>query len=261
MAWWMGLDKDIYVDVEEARQRFEARPYPEEGRLPSLFGPVGSRPTAVLARQVASPCYEVLWFARVARRHGYRPVVIEHRSDRFTVHNPYKRSLATLPIVVGRSRNGRSILRRQKVVDLVAAEGRGLQEVVTTSGEGLLDYHHRKLDLVMGAEAPQVIDLLDILPGCATDPNLYYLEFFKMLSRRLVLFEDFVADDQTAAFFQRTILPAYRRAVTDTGRVPQIARLVPGKRTSSPFWMSYPALVADDPSWVQRAPERAIALA
>ena len=74
-----------------------------------------------------------------------------------------------------------------------------------------------------------------------------------MLSGPLVLFEDFVADDQTAAFFQRIVLPTYRQAASETGSTPQIARLVPGRRTSSPMWNAYPAAVADDPSWIHAA--------
>lgn len=253
MSWWSGLDEDIYTNVDDMKSRIEVGPESSEAWWPQTLKLRLTKPTAVLARQIASPSYEMMWFTRLARRHGFDTLVIEHRSDQFTVHNPYKRSLATLPIVVGRSQNGRPIMRRQKMVDLAAAEGRRLEEVVTRTGEGLLDYHHRKLAQVLGADTPRVIDLSEIVSTCATGAAGYYLEFLKLFSGRLVLFEDFVADNQTAAFFQSTVLPAYRQAVSDTGRVPQIARLVPGPRTSSPIWNSYPAAVADDQSWIKRA--------
>lgn len=253
MSWWSGLDEDIYVNVADVKSRIDVDPEHGPAWWPQALGQHLTRPTAVLARQIASPSYEMMWFTRLARRHGFDALVIEHRSDRFTVHNPYKRSLATLPIMVGRSQNGRPIMRRQKMVDLAAAEGRRLEDVVTRTGESLLDYHHRKLAQVLGPDTPRVIDLSDVVPTYTTGAAGYYLEFLKMFSGRLILFEDFVADDQTAAFFQHTVLPAYRQAVSDTGRLPQIARLVPGPRTSSPIWNSYPAAVADDPSWIQRA--------
>lgn len=249
MSWWSGMDSDVYVSMDEAKACAKANL--SDMRWPSALRQHLTRPTAVLARHVASPSYETMWFARVARRHGFQALIIEHRSDRFTAHNPAKRSLATLPVVVGRSRNGQAIVRRQKIVDTAAAEGRRLEEVVTQAGESLIDYHHRKLAQVLGPDAPLVMSLQDVAPACAAGPGAYYLEFFKMLSGPLVLFEDFVADEQTAAFFQRTVLPAHRRAVSETGRRPQIARLVPGRRTSSPMWNAYPAAMADDPSWVR----------
>jgi hypothetical protein len=267
MAWWSGLDKEIYVSLADVKSRLGAEP--RQGARREVAEAAGAtepwpraprqgpaRPTAVLARQVATASYETLLFVRVARRHGFDPVVVEHRSDRFTVHNAYKRSLASLPIVVGKSRNGQPIVRRQKVVDLAAAEGRRLDEVVTHSGERLIDYHHRKLAQVLGDGAPSVMDLSDVVTSLENGAASYYLEFFKMLSGRLVLLEDFVADAQTADFFERTVLPAYRKAVVDTGRRPQIARLVPGRRTSLPIWDSYPAAACDDPTWIRRAEPR-----
>lgn len=268
MCWWSGLDREVYVSLADVRKGLEAEPREGGGRGLAPAGEADgpswlsapregpARPTAVLARQMATASYETLLFVRVARRHGFDPVVVEHRSDRFTVHNAYKRSLASLPVVVGKSRNGQPIVRRQKVADLAAAEGLRLDEVVTHSGERLIDYHHRKLAQVLGADAPRVMELRDVVTSVAGGAASYYLEFFKMLSGRLVLLEDFVADDQTAAFFERTVLPAYRRAVSDTGRRPQIARLTPGRRASSPIWDSYPAAACDDPTWIRRAPPR-----
>ncbi len=266
MSWWSGLDDDIYLTLDEVKARAAGAEAGPDGPAPSAAPSPAPRipgPTAILARQVATPNYELLWFARQARRHGFRPLVIEHAGDRFTVHNPTKRALATLPVVVGRSRDGRAILRRQRIVEPEAAEGRRLDAVLTRTGERLLDYHHRKLRAVMGPAAPQVVDLRDVLPEEATRPARYYVEFFKLLSGGAVLFEDFVADEQTAGFFQGTVLPAWREAVAQTGRRPQIVRLGPGKRTSSPRWIAYPPAMADDPAWLRnpaRAPRAPAAL-
>ncbi|MBP1805228.1 hypothetical protein [Rubellimicrobium aerolatum] len=253
MSWCTELDRDIYVGLDEVRPRPVARA--PKGVCAQALGSALARPIAVLARQVATPNYEMLRFVRLARRNGFHPLVIEHRADRFTVHNPTKRALATLPIVLGRSRNGQPILRRQKILDPAACEGRRLEEIETATGEGLIAYHHRKLLQVLGPEAPRVIDMGQVVATQAAGPAAYYREFFKMLTGGLVLLEDFVADSQTAAFFESTVLPAYRQAVEETGRRPQIARLVPGRRTSSPLWIAYPPATADDPSWLRPARE------
>lgn len=49
------------------------------------------------------------------------------------------------------------------------------------------------------------------------------------------------------------MLPAYHKVVSDTGRRPQITRLVPGRRTSLPIWDSYPVAAVDDPTWIRSA--------
>lgn len=249
MSWWKGLDRDLYVALESIERA--APPLPLARALRDRPGAGAScMPVAVLARQIATPNYETFWFVRLARRHGFRPVVIEHASDRFTVHNPVKRALVTLPVVVGRSRNGRAILRRQRIVAAETAEGCPIEAIRLPSGERLADYHHRKLRSVMGDQAPEVMDLRAILPDAAAGPEHYYPEFFKLLSGGLVLLEDFVACDRTAAFFQRIVLPAWHQAVAATGRRPQIARLIPGHRTGSPRWIAYPPAMADDPAWL-----------
>ena len=268
MPSWTGLDDEIYLDVGEVKARLISGPplAPPPGLLPGppsgppagpALGPAAllphrAHPTAILARQVASPSYETLWFARQARRHGLAPLVIEHRADRFTVNNPYKRSLATLPVVTGRDRHGRPIVRRQRVADHDASEGRRFEELLTRSGEPLLDYHHRKLLAVLGASAPAWIDLRDLVPPAPGGPQAYYVEFFRMLTGNLVLFEDFVACEQTAAFYERAVRPAFRQVVAETGLRPQVVRLSPGPRASSTLWYAYPAAVADEPVGVPR---------
>ncbi len=247
---WAGADRDIYVPMEALRSDLEASP--ALSGIGLLEG-AALRPTAVLARQVATPNYELMWFTRVARRHGFRPLVIEHTSDIFTVHNSAKRSLVTLPLVTGRSRNGHLITRRQKVADLAASEGQRLEEIRTLTGETLVAYHHRKLVEVLGPEAPEVMDLRDLLPSVPLTPSRYYVEFFRMLQGDLVLFEDFVVDEQTATFFRRTVHPAWEHVVVTTGRRPKIAKLSPERVASSPMWNAYPGAMADDPNWMGRS--------
>jgi hypothetical protein len=249
MSGWRGVDEEIYVRLEDVSSPTDAvlSDFWPEALRPHLKGP-----TAILARQIATPNYEMLWFTRLARRHGLHALIVEHASDWFTVNNPTKLALGSLPIVTGRSRDGQMIMRRQRMLDPSAAEGQRLDEVVFRSGERLIDYHHRKLRDVMGPNTPDVLDLMDLLPSGLGEPSNYYVEFFKMLAGPLVLFEDFVIDDQTAAFFRGTVLPAWQTVVASTQRRPQIVRLGPDRRTSSPMWSAYPASVSDDQSWIRR---------
>jgi hypothetical protein len=253
MASWADFDDGIYVPLEAVVTQASG------ATTKSLVNGAGPpcdperRPTAVLARHLATPNYELLWFTRLAQRHGFRPLVVEHLSDTFTVNNPAKRTLAVMPVVTGRSANGRPILRRQTIVKPDAVEGWPIERIVTRTGERLVDYHHRKLHETFGALAPVVADLRDLLPAGPRHPSAYYVEFFKLLQGDMVLFEDFVVDSRSADFFRRTVLPAWRHVVETTNRRPQIVRLGPGRRGSSPLLYAYPASVADDPSWDVRS--------
>jgi hypothetical protein len=251
LSAWSDLDEEIYVALEEVSPRADRMLEPHEGNWPEALARHITEPTAVLARNVATPNYEMLWFTRLARRHGFRALVIEHRTDRFTVNNSTKLALLTLPIVVGRDKTGRPILRRQRLQDPAVAERMPLDRILTYSGESLVAYHHRKLREVLRTDAPDVMNLREIMQTQELRPSVYYAEFLRLLSGHLVLFEDFVVDRQTAEFFHGTVLPAWREVVAATGRRPQIVRLGPERRATSPLQNAYPASVADNPAWIR----------
>jgi hypothetical protein len=132
---WGGADDDIYVDLDVVRGGVDGV---ASTAWPAALRPHLTRPTAILARQVATPNYEMLWFTRLARRLGFHALIVEHSSDRFTVNNPTKLALIALPIVTGRSRDGQMIMRRQKMMEAPAPEGQRLDTIVFRSGERLL---------------------------------------------------------------------------------------------------------------------------
>lgn len=255
MSSWLGLDDEIYCRLQDMGGLTNVDSGPYSDIWPEIIRQHVTAPTAVLARHLASPNYEMLWFSRFARRNGMRTLVIEHGTDIFTVNNPAKVALVALPIVTGRDSHGRLIVRREKLAKPDVAEGRRLVDVQTQTGERLRDYHHRKLVEVLGDDRPDILDLRDVFSSTSLRPSVYYPEFFKMLTGPLVLFEDFVTDDRTANFFRSTVLPAWRRAVSETARRPQIARLSPEGRASSPIWSAYPVTAAEGSIWSrQRRP-------
>lgn len=239
------LDGGIYVDPHELSRYRLLDQGRVDGARSNLRGMLKDQPIAILFRQVATPNYETAWFARKARHYGFRPVIIEHRADRFSVHNSYKRSLVTPRVVMGRSRHGHAIVRQQKLVEHNSAEGRPLETIVTASGENLVAYHHRKLHALMGPQAPVVIDLSEIMSTAMCGPSVYYVDVFKLTTGRAVLFEDFVVDEATNSFFMRIVKPAYDLALSSTGGRPKIVKLTHGRRAESPLWNSYPAAMID----------------
>lgn len=241
------VDSDLYTDARLLASRAAAADAgPTRDLAPALLGREGA-PVALLFRQVASPNYELLSFVRKARRHGFEPVVVEHSTDRFSVHNPSKRALATLPVVVGLDCRGRAILRRHKLVEHNSADCRPLDAILLPSGESLTGFHRRRLGELLGPAAPRRVELRELVPRAADGAAAYYHDVFRLLSGRVVLFEDFVTDAQTARFFDRTVRPAYGQALRDMGQRPQIARLMNGRRASSPLWNAYPPAMAAPP--------------
>lgn len=245
MRLFGSSDGGIYVDPVELFRSRSPRRGKSNGQDAELRGTLRDLPIAILFRQIATPSYETVWFERKARHYGFRPVIIEHRTDRFSVHNTYKRSLVTPHIITGRSRHGHAIIKKQKLVEHNSAEGRSLHTIVLASGESLVEYHHRKLRALMGSHAPVAIDLSEIMDTAACGPSAYYVDIFKLVTGRAVLFEDFVVDESTNSFFEQVVKPAYDLALNSTGGRPKVIKLTRGRQAESPLWNAYPAAMID----------------
>ncbi|WP_210529717.1 hypothetical protein [Rubellimicrobium arenae] len=256
MEIWFGSDAGVYLRDPELREILASSAAHRVAPTGAALPPCLSGPVAILFRQVATPSLEVIWFTRRARRLGFEPLVLEHGADRFCAHNGYKRALVTMPIILGRNRHRHIVLRKQKLIEHTRAEGQPLNALETGSGENLVAYHHRKLGEVMGTSAPRHIEIGSVLGRTAGSAMEYYVEFFRLLSGGLVLFEDFIADCRTAEFFDRVVHPAFRKVSHETGQRPQIARLTQGRRVLSPLWNAYPCAAADEPGWALDAGPR-----
>lgn len=245
-------DNAIYSRLQDLKAQWIGTGFGGHDARLRLVGRLTSRPVALLFRQIASPNYETICFVRKARRHGLEPVVLEHRGDRFSVHNPYKRSLVTLPIVVGKDRHGRPITRTRKLVEHNSADGRPFASLTTDTGESLISYHHRKLACVMGADTPRFVDLSEVVASASAGARSYYADVLRLLMSQAVLFEDFIIDEQTAAFFAKVVRPAFEEVVSEGGRTPQVVRLTHGRRACLSIWNAFPPTMIDDPSWVRQ---------
>lgn len=247
------MDREIYISQKELISRRD------DGRwkyFPSALARQLSinQPIALLFRQIATPSFEMFSFIRKSRRLGLEPVVIQHRHDNFSVHNSYKRSLAIMPIALGKNRHKEIVWRRQKLLLLDDIESQKLNSIILPSGESLVGYHNRHLYGAFGSYAPRIVDLSEIIPSAQCGAKVYYRDLLCLLTGNVVLFEDFVVDGQTSLFFSSTVLPAYESASKIMCGRPQIARLAFGRRASSPIWNYYPVSILDD---VQKASEGA----
>ena len=241
------MDRSIYLSPIDLRS-LGRTPDATEGALDRgcLGSGLTNKPVAYLFRQIATPSFELLWFVRRVKLLGFEPVILEHTSDRFSVHNTYKRSLISLPIVTGRGRDGRIIWNRMKIANHDEVEGQALNSIVLRNGENLVSFHHRMLGLALGNQCPSRVNLATIVSSAYLGAAQYYRDLMELLIGNFVLFEDFVVDNQTLQFFQRVVSPAFEEVVERTGFRPKVGRLIYGQRAALPLWNSYPSRIASE---------------
>jgi hypothetical protein len=203
-------------------------------------------PTAVLFRQVATPNFETLWFVKKATRLGFHPVIVEYHADQFSVHNPYKRSLAVLPVVERRNIHGQPIIKRHQLLPVEASDRLPLRDLVLPSGETLPDFHQGLFRKMENCLAFRTVDLSRWFTQQSKGALWYYPEFLSLFSGNLVLFEDFATNRSEADFFNRVVHPAYEKASARLGRRPLITRLfAQAHRATSPLCYAYPSFVTE----------------
>lgn len=249
------MDRGIYLSLSELKNVLLVDKT-KSCTLKHNMKPSPYKPIALLFRQIATPSYEVLLFVRKAKRLGLEPYILEHRTDLFSVHNEFKRSLVSLPIMVGKDSSGRAIMRRQKLLHQDSIEKKRLEAIQLDTGESLISYHHRKLLGELGADSPRFIDLNDLVCTASNGAAAYYHDLLRMLTGRVILFEDFIIDKSTKEFFKRVVEPAFSAARNDMSSNPQIARLTQGHRAGWQIWNSYPPSIADDKSWIRQVEYR-----
>jgi hypothetical protein len=98
---------------------------------------------------------------------------------------------------------------------------------------------------LLGADAPDCVDISSVLATAGQGAGTYYRDLFKLLSGPVVLFEDFVVDRQTRDFFDRVVAPAFDEVALETGTQPQIARLTPTRWASWSYWNAYPSSLGE----------------
>lgn len=239
------LGGGVYVDPVELSRYGTLDRGKLDGARAELRRVLKDQPITILFRQIATPSHERAWFNWKPRRSGFRPVIIEHQISRFSVHNSYQISLVTPRIVTERSRCGRAIMAQQKLVEHNSAEGRPLKTIVTASGENIVEHHHRRFLALMGSQVPVAIDLSELMSTASSGPSAYYTDAFKLVTGRVVLFEDFIVYEATTSFFTRIEKPAYEFALRSTGDRPKTIRLTLGHRDESSLWNAYPAAMID----------------
>lgn len=238
---------DIYSSLDEARFELARRWQTKELRseiekeLGRLFLPeCRHQPRAFLFWQLLTPGNGFVFFVQAARYVGGLPFVAECLGDTFTRSNKEKQGWGRLRAIDG---------QRKVMIDLLSFQSNNkkkINEVVTYTGESMVDFHHQLLDV--NGYRIEHRDLTDWLNAIGTPADYYYPYLLHFITHG-VLFENFQTDEDESEnrFTQAVVLPALQKVEERFGLKPLIVRLYPENQTDEEdfYWWCYPPRVND----------------
>lgn len=239
--------KDIYSTLDEARAELARRWQNIELRA-AIEAELGGRfllecrdqPRAFLFWQLLSPSNGFAYFMQAAHYVGAKPFAGEFWGDRFTRSNREKQGLGRLRATEG---------KRKILIDLISFRSnykKKISDVVTRTGQKMVEFHHNLLDLV-----GYTLDQRDITDWCRAigGPSDYYYPYLLHFVTHGVLFENFQtdADEGENRFTQAVVLPAIKKVEERFGLKPLVLRLYPEDQTEDEdfYWWCYPPRVND----------------
>jgi hypothetical protein len=206
-------------------------------------------PVLCLARHLATPNFETLRFTHLLESLPYRVMITKDTHDRFVTVNPMKRALGKLPIHMGYTqRQGKYVEQFQyiSIIDMNAANGKPLKDIVTLWGQPLSEFHDELCNHFFHNRV-EIVDDADWINGNHRGDLLeHYKKFLTLFLTHGILFEDYVPDDAAEQQFVKKILrPAFTFVERRFGVRPLVTSLDPTLVESDLFWISYPKAVLD----------------
>ncbi len=206
--------------------------------------PFREGPVLYLARHVATPNFETLYFLDVVSRLEWSAVVGQDLDDKFVPLNSLKRALGKLPIVRSRLPNGTEVIEHLTVLDFNKSSGKRMRQLSTFGGVPLADFHNRLFRHVV----KEPVTLSDESEWITIHHrgNLleHYKKHFALFILHGILFEYFVTSDpEEKAFFVDVAEPAFHFVLNHFGVRPLIVPSVSPSIESGKNWEAYPGEV------------------
>lgn len=236
---------EIYFSLDEARSELARRRQNLELRA-AVEAELGERflpecrhqPRAFLFWQLLSPSNGLPFFMHAANYVGAVPFATEFLGDTFTRSNREKQGFGRLRGIQG---------TRKILIDLISFQlnnKKKISEVVTRTGENMVEFHHQLLDF-----EGYKIERRDITDWCQAigRPADYYYPYLLHFVAHGVFFEKFetAVDEREYRFTQSVVLPALQKVEERFGVKPMIVRLFPENQTDEEdfYWWCYPPRV------------------
>jgi hypothetical protein len=252
----------MYIELEEARQivwrrwrdleiRRKVRDY--VGEIPGFLQ---QGPRAVLARQQASPNFELFRFSAAAARVGLKAVCPEYAQDKFSTRNPDKRRLGKMTFLHGRGRNGGFKTTAHKIMDFNSGDGKPFSAIRTLWGEDFRAFHHRLLSPRLSWI--EVVENSPWLKEMGAEPALFWPRLMALFVCHGILFDNFHTEGHEAEFTKNIIRPAFQATEERFGLKPLIVPLVPTEKEKEAYWSWYPDCFEKEVNYLAKVQENEI---
>ncbi|MBM3860439.1 MAG: hypothetical protein FJ395_12410 [Verrucomicrobia bacterium] len=203
--------------------------------------PDHSQGYAFLCRHVATPCFETLHFLESAKQAGLLPVLGDFSEDKFCTKNATKLALGRMGFQCGFNRHGHRLVEFVNVVRLDQRACR-IGDLKTLWNQNLIAFHHELLAHALNSNRhPFVHDYSAQCTHAGNCPTGFYRHYLlRICLADLILFEDFLLDEQELPFTRDIVLPAFDAVTAEYGLKPLIVRLTSAEEETSPHWLWYP---------------------
>ncbi len=180
-----------------------------------------------LFRNIFTPDQEFVILKEKAKESNARPLYLEYTTDKFVTRNEDKYSLGRLYFSNGKNKNGETLLDSFKVIDFNKFDGEKFYKIDTTTGENIIDFHHRILKYFYPEEIENIEDISEWLHKNGNVAENYYKKIFILLATNTILFEKFYPHNKIEApFLEKVIYPAFKYVESTLGVKPLICPLI-----------------------------------
>ena len=201
---------------------------------------------AVFARQIATPNIDTQRFIKIAKENNLKPILFEYPKDKFASKNNFKHSLGQIRVSNGINSLGQDMMEKINIIDLVKYDGKKIEEIITTWGEPLTDFHRK---LFKHYKLPEDLVFYNIGQWYSRnggDAMNYYTNFMLLFVAHGILFENFLTTkDSEGNFTQNIVLPVIERIINLTGVKPLIVPISLMENENEEFWISHPPSIKE----------------
>lgn len=105
-------------------------------------------PILYLARDAATPNFEVLRFIELTKAYSLPSVIGQDTHARFSSENDFEYALGVMPIVVKVTPDREALTEDVRVIDVIQAEGKKLKDIQTLFGTDFVTFHNDLLNKI-----------------------------------------------------------------------------------------------------------------
>lgn len=238
---------DFYTPIKEAKRiiqkRWENKQLQRtvEKRFSNdIPNEVSDVPSGVIWKHIGTPDREFARFLDLTTQVGVKPLCFEYTEDKFVARNFTKFELANLPFTTGLNKNGKTMTKREKIINFDHAEGRRLCDLKTLWGESLVDFHHWFLCALFPIMKGRVVDVYEWTKRHGSTARERYQSVMTLALTHFILFDDYDIFAGEDTFTLDVVLPSFKKVEAEFDLRPLVVRISkPNQYMIDPYWWCY----------------------